>query len=249
MEESSKKEKIKAAIAICIVLIIIIFSVIVAIIYQIEGEPNMPFKISKLRVISTAEGIENNIDGDEKWNFNILQSNDIYIDFQKNEEYENTEVIKNIIIQNIKITKLPEVGEIKIYMPNSTDGRTFVYSDDFEVKDKLEYKGAEKSNTKALQIGNQGGSIAIRIANTNLAQYTSNEEEVKHDGTLIAKAGIKNEQLKFDVEMDVIIKTSLRDYSTTIKLNLPIDNILENGMCSIEKNDSKEFVFKRTKIN
>ena len=89
-------------------------------------------------------------------------------------------------------------------MPNSTDGRTFVYSDDFEVKDKLEYKGAEKSNTKALQIGNQGGSIAIRIANTNLAQYASNEEEVKHDGTLIAKAGIKNEQLKFDVEMDVI---------------------------------------------
>ena len=80
MEESSKKEKIKAAIAICIVLIIIIFSVIVAIIYQIEGEPNMPFKISKLRVISTAEGIENNIDGDEKWNFNILQSNDIYIE-------------------------------------------------------------------------------------------------------------------------------------------------------------------------
>ena len=83
----------------------------------------------------------------------------------------------------------------------------------------------------------------------NYLSFCNNEEEVKHDGTLIAKAGIKNEQLKFDVEMDVIIKTSLRDYSTTIKLNLPIDNILEKGMCSIEKNDSKEFVFKRTKIN
>ena len=87
----------------------------------------MPFKISKLTIISTAEGVEENVEENsetqEKWNFNIWQNNDIYIDFQKREEYEGTEFIKSIIIQNIKITKQPEVGEVKIYMPNSEEGR------------------------------------------------------------------------------------------------------------------------------
>ncbi len=246
MEIKSKKEKIKAAIAICVVLTIIIFSIIVAIIYQIEGEPNMPFKISKLTIISTAEGVEDNSEAQEKWNFNIWQNNDIYIDFQKKEEYEGTEFIKSIIIENIKITKKPEIGEVKVYMPNSGEGRTFTYSDELEVKEKLEYKGAEQSSTKTLKIGNQGGSIAIRIANTNFAKYVSNEdEEIKHDGTLITRAGIEKEQLNFEVEMDVIMKTSVRDYKTTLKLNLPTGNITEEGMSTIEKTEQKEFIFKR----
>ena len=43
MEGNSKKEKIKAAIAISIVLVTIIVAVMIAIIYQIEGEKNIPF--------------------------------------------------------------------------------------------------------------------------------------------------------------------------------------------------------------
>ena len=125
MEESSKKEKIKAAIAICIVLIIIIFSVIVAIIYQIEGEPNMPFKISKLRVISTAEGIENNIDGEIELLKNIYEydfSNKFYeeiIEAQykyilkeyENQNYEKAYLYLDNVIENEKYKNNSELLE------------------------------------------------------------------------------------------------------------------------------------------
>jgi len=246
MEKNNKKEKIKAAVAISIILIIIIMSVIISIIYQIEGEKNMPFILSKLTIISTAEGIASQENAEEKWNLQISQNNDIYFNFTKNEKYEEEEFIKSIIIDNIEVTKQPEIGEIKIYMPNSSEGRTFIYSEELQVENSLEYKGATKSNTKTLQIGNQGGNIAIRIANTNFAKYISNDdEEVKHDGTIISKTDVKKEQLEFSISMDVVINTKTRSYKTTINLDFPCGNIIEEGTCNIEKTNQKEFIFKR----
>ena len=117
MEVSNKKEKIKAAVAISIILITIIVAVMVAIIYQIEGEKDLPFVLTKITTISTAEGVEIQENAEQKWNLDIYQNNDIYFYFEKNKELEdeeekNNEVIKSIVIDNIKVTKEPEVGHI-----------------------------------------------------------------------------------------------------------------------------------------
>ena len=59
MEESRKKEIIKAFVAItCIILVIIVVGLI-NFKYNIEGETNMPFTLSKITIVSTAEGVEN----------------------------------------------------------------------------------------------------------------------------------------------------------------------------------------------
>lgn len=246
MEDNSKKEKIKAVVAISIILTTIIVAIIIAIVYQIEGERNMPFILSKLTVISTAEGVEPQEKTEEKWNLDIFQNNDIYFYFEKNAEAEKDDVIKSIIIENIKVTKEPEVGKIKVYMPSSTEGRTFKYFGEYIVEEKLEYRGASKNDTKALQIGNQGGNLVIRISNTDFTKYISNEEEtVTHDGTIIAKTDIKKEQLEFEISLDVVINTQNRSYKSTINLNMPCGNIIEEGRCSIENTNQKEFVFKR----
>lgn len=251
MEVSNKKEKIKAAVAISIILITIIVAVMIAIIYQIEGEKNLPFVLTKITTISTAEGVEMQENAEEKWNLDIYQNNDIYFYFEKNKELEdkeeqNEEVIKSIIIDNIKVTKEPEVGQIKIYMPNSGEGRNFIYSDDLLVQNKLEYRGSTKNDYKALQIGNQGGNLAIRVSNTNFTKYISNEdEEITHDGTIISKTDIKKEQLEFEISLDVTINTKNRSYKTTIKIELPCGNIIEEGKCSTENTNQKEFIFKR----
>ena len=51
--------------------------------YQVEGESNMPFKISKISIIESVEGMETE-GANEKWNFNVNQNNDIYIYIEKN---------------------------------------------------------------------------------------------------------------------------------------------------------------------
>ena len=67
-------------------------------------------------------------------------------------------------------------------MPNSTDGRIYSYDDTYIIEEKLEYKGASKSNSQTLEIGNQGGNILIRFSNVNLGEYSSDKDkEIIHD--------------------------------------------------------------------
>ena len=53
-----KSRLIKKFIAIFVIAIIAITVISIILKYQVEGETNMPFEISKIMVISTAGGIE-----------------------------------------------------------------------------------------------------------------------------------------------------------------------------------------------
>ena len=91
-----------------ICMIIIIITVILFVVgmlvlrYNVEGEKNMPFELSKITIISSQEGID---DGqtDTRWSFDVHQANDIYLYIEKNNEYDKTEIIKSININNFQI--------------------------------------------------------------------------------------------------------------------------------------------------
>lgn len=247
MGENKKREEIKACIAISVIILAILLAVIFSIKYQVEGEKNMPFKLSKIMVVSTAEGIQNE-GAEEKWNLSIFQNNDIYFSIEKNEKYKDESIIESVSIENIKIEKNPELGEIKTYMPNSSDGRLFTYTEDtILTENKLTYKGASKTDSKTLEIGNQGGTVVIRFANIGVGNYISNEdEEIKHDGTMLTKTQATTENIKFSVNFDFVINLKNNSYKTNISLELPSDgNLLEEGTCSKEIEEG--FVFKRVK--
>ena len=228
MEENRKKEIIKAFVAItCIILVMIVVGII-NFKYNIEGETNMPFTLSKITIVSTAEGVENE-GTEEKWNLSIFQNNDVYFS-----------------IENIQVTKAPNIGEIKTYMPNSSEGRTFAMKDEYVVPEgKLTFKGASKSNSKTLEIGNQGGTAVVRFANTGLGKYISDEdEEIVHNGSLISKTEAKDEDLEFTVTFDFIINLRDKSYVSKISLTMPCsENLIEEGTSSKEIKD--KFVFKR----
>lgn len=245
MDKEKKKQTIKLCIAVTIFTIIILLVIFVMIRYEVEGDKNMPFNLSKIIMISTAEGNETN--GKKKWNFDIYQNNDIYIYIDKNEKYSgNEKTIKSVKIENIHITKAPIKGEIKVYMPNSVDGRLFSYEEDYLIDSKLEYKGATESNSKTLEIGANGGNVIIRFSNTGLGQYSSDKDkEVIHDGTLLKKIQVTDEETKFDVSFDLVITVDSCSYRTNVVLTMPCGNITEEGTCSIEKTDFSNLVFKR----
>lgn len=248
MEETRRKEKIKACIAIAVIVLAIIITGIISMKYYVEGETNMPFALSKITIVSTAEGVENE-GTQEKWNLSIFQNNDIYFSIEKNDNNKEDEIIKSVSIENIQVLENPKVGQIKTYMPNSSDGRLFSYSDEYIVQEnKITFRGASKSNSKTLEIGNQGGTAVIRFANTQIGTYISNEdEEIKHDGSLLQKLNVQNEDVSFKVSFDVVINLKNKSYISNVVLDLPCeDDLIEQGTCSKEITD--KFVFKRVKV-
>ena len=191
MITESKKQKIKFSVSIIIISIVISLAIFAFVRYQVEGEKNMPFNLGKIIVISSAstspvtntqineENTEVAVEQQEKylWEENVIQTNDVYIYLDKNNNYKEEEIIKNVRIENIQILKNVNLGKIQVYMPNSLEGELYKYTNDFLVNSTLTYKGAPSDNKKMLEIGNQGGCVCFSFANMGVGIYKSNEDE------------------------------------------------------------------------
>lgn len=100
---------------------------------------------------------------------------------------------------------------------------------------------------KSLEIANNGGVLGFRLSLEELGSYISNEaEEITYDGKLLSNLGVSIEEIKFNVEFDIIIRTSDDvNYKGTLKLELPIDTVIEEGSSNLEITDFSDVVFKR----
>lgn len=202
----------------------------------------MPFKPDEMLIISACEGIANDENPEGfRWNLDLIQYNDIYIHFAKaNDEQVH---IKNVTIENIKCEG---IENIKSYMPSSKEGSKFEYSEDYEIKSSLTFKGNENDNTKNLMIGSNGGSVLFRVTNPDLGKLQSNADEIIYDGRLLKEAGISLEDLKFTLKFDVLLDTS-NDiiYRGTFTIDMPCGNIIEEGTSKLDKKDLSDVIFKR----
>lgn len=241
------KEKIKTAIAVIVLIILIFIAITITYKYSIEGETNMPFKLSKIVIGSMVVSSDSPITNDGLEN-EIVQNNGIYFEIKKNEKYEKEATIKSIEISNIQVTKKPQKGDIKVYIPNTTENKKFTYSDNYILEENfLTYKGASKSNTTTLEINNQGGIIAIAFGNTNLGTYNIMNKETIIDGTMLKNMNITDEDIKFTVNFDFAINTDGKKYKTNIKLDLPPSEITQSGKSSLEITNTSKYIFKREK--
>ena len=243
MGDYRKNEIIKAGIAIIVIIVAIFIVFTLGYKYKVEGERKMPFKLSKVTVVSTVEGEENK-NSEEKWNLNIFQNNDVYFSIEKNEESDKEDIIQTVTIQNIKVTKSPKIGKIVTFMPNSSEGRLFNNAEDTIVEDKLTYRGSNRSDSKTLEISNQGGTAVIRFSIGDLGKYISNEE-IRHDYSLLEKIGVNKEQIESEITFDLVINLKEESYVTTINLKLPCENIEQKGTSNLELTDG--FIFRKAK--
>ena len=168
MEDFNKKLKkvIYFFITVFIIALIAIIICLLMLKYEVEGEGNMPFELSQMVSISTAEGIEKT--GEKIWNLDLIQNNDIYLHISKNKNYKGEEIIKNIKLNNFEITKQPAKGEIIIYRPSNSQDKVFEYKDEYIVNDNLVFQGTDRTNLKQLEVANQGAVITFRCSNKNL---------------------------------------------------------------------------------
>lgn len=212
--------------------------------YQVEGESNMPFKISKISIIESVEGTESQ-ETEEKWNLNVDENNDIYIYIEKNSAYGKTEIIQSVDIKNINISKSKEKGIVALYKPVQDEKRMFVNKEENEITE-ITYEGDLESNIKEQKISNQGGIIAFRYAINNLSNYISNENEEVDYGKLLQLTNIKEENIKTTISFDFMITlTTNRKYQTNIQIDIPAKEVIEKGVAGIELTEFNNLIFKR----
>ena len=238
-------KKIIHVIAVIVIIFVIIFvSGIFILRYQVEGESNLPFTITKISIIQTVEGIENENTGD-KWNFNVNENNDIYIYLEKNSEYNKTEIIESVVINNFSIERVNEIGTSKIYKPVMDEKRMFINAGENETTE-ITYTGDLESNIKEQKISNQGGKIAFRYAIDNISQYISqNDEEINHS-QLLKLTNIQKEDIESNMSFDLTIKLkSGKIYQSKINVQIPGDEVIEEGTMGIEITDLQDIIFKR----
>lgn len=230
----NKKYFYRVMVTITIAIIIFLIGMFV-LKYNIEGETNIPFTISKIAIISSGEGIDKQA-SDTKWAFDIYQSNDIFLYLDKNQNYGKTEIIRNVKIDNIQINAIKK-DNIKIYRPEEQEENVIFKNKEENIVQNLEYIGDMQSNLKQMKISNQGGIIAFRCSNDNLKQFTSNDEEINHQ-ELLKKAEIIKEDLNANITFDLILQLEAgKVYKTTINLDLPVEDVIEKGTTSTEITD------------
>lgn len=232
-----------------IMIIVIIFAIlfvggIMALRYQVEGEANVPFKITKISIVESVEGMANE-GASEKWNLNVNQNNDIYIYIEKNSGYGKTEIIEEVEINNITINKQNEKGELKLYKPVVDEKRMFINAQENEISD-ITYTGELESNIKEQKISNQGGIVAFRYGINNISQYISDTDEQIDHSQLLKLTNIMQEDLQTKLSFNIIIKlTSGKKYQATINLDVPTDEIIEKGTFGTEITEPDGIIFKR----
>ena len=186
MFTDSKKQMIKLVIAITILIFVLVIVGILMIKYEVEGETNMPFKLSKVIVVGTVEGVENG-ESDKKWDFSIFQNNDIHFYIDQNAEKSQNLLIKSVKIDNINLKFVPKRVDVKvedIYLlqildaikdikkiPATTPSQSFVYLKNLIEKESSEnqikltkYAKKYTPRTKALL-----GAILKELGNNECA--------------------------------------------------------------------------------
>ncbi len=238
----------KSLIKKCLFLAGIIISLVIVFLimkrYEVEGEKSLPFSISKIFLVSTVDGKVVD-DPTNIWNIGVTQVNDIYMYIDKTIDSDLT--LDEIRLENFNLIKSPQKGNVKLLRPTGELSNLYTYSEQNYLTEGLTYSGSTIDDMKSLEISNNGGVLGFRFSLEDLGSYVSNEAaEITYDGKLLSNLGINIEEIKFNVEFDIIIKTSDDvNYKGTIKLDLPIDTVIDEGSSNLEITDFSNVVFKR----
>lgn len=240
-----KNNILKKCLFFSILVIILLLVVCSMLKYEVEGEKNLPFSISKMLIVSTVDG-QRVEDADNIWNIDIKQVNDIYLYIEKTDKYKD-ELIKEITIENFVVEESAKKGTLRVYRPTGELSNLYKYSEQDYLNDKITYVGEKVDDLKALEISTLGGMIGFRVSLDELGKFISNEsEEISYDGSLLRNIDVSNEEIKTKINFDIIIETNENiKFKGTVTLDLPTGDIIEEGSSNKEITDFSNVIFKR----
>ena len=141
----------------------------------------------------------------------------------------------------------PNIGEIKIYKPTTSDTSLFQNLDE-NIIDKLEFAGSKSTNTKKLEISNQGGVLNFRCANNNIGTYISDDDAEINYNKLITKLNLNEQDLiaKLTFNITITLDSGKVFKAENIEIEIPNENVVSEGTVGKEyTNKLQDIVFKR----
>ena len=237
----------KKALFLAFILIIITIVISIVIKYDVEGEKSIPYTVKKILITSHVDANDSEEKTENIWNVDLKEDNNIYIYIEKNDK-ETKETIKEVKINNFKITEKSQIGNVKIYRPTGDLGNElYKYSEQDYLNSEIIYTGATVDTLKNLEIRNEGGMIGFRTSLEDLGNFTSNDS-VTYDGNLLSKIGVTNDKIKFNLSFDLTITLNNNvNFTGTFNLNLPCGDIINEVEPHLELTDFSDIIFKRIK--
>ena len=239
-----RKNLVKRCLFLVVLAVIFLFVILIMARYEEEGEKQIPFNIAKMLIVSSVNGVQNT-ESEHVWDIDVSQVNDIYLYIERNKNEDET--IKEIVFENFK-TYPEDMSNIRIYRPTGELEKLYLYSTEDYKEKSIAFLGTVKDDMKNLEIANIGGMCGFRLSNENLGKFVSDEEteEIIYDGRLLEKIGILNENVKLKLAFDIIIKTDDGiNYRGNVVVDMPGDELIEEGKTTIEINDFENVIFKR----
>jgi hypothetical protein len=242
-----KKNVLKKCLFAFGIAIVILFAILVMLKYEVEGEKTLPYKLSKILIISTVDGTKVD-DNDNLWNISLSQVNDFYVYISPEKEDEKS-TIKEVTFSDFSMKTTPELGTCKILRPTGEIENLYSKSEQDYLGSSITYLGDRIDDLKSLQISNNGGVAGFRLAINDLGNYVSNEDtEVSYDGSLLKKVGIDIEKVATKLSFNVSIKTNDNiTYQGNVTVSTPAGDIINTGTSNIEITDFDDVIFKRVK--
>lgn len=246
MDKKGKRKVIKKYIFISFLSLAIIVSILLTIKYNVEGEKGMPFELTKISIRSTLDATDNQ--SENLWDINLSQNNDVVVFISKTDNAKNDEKIKSVKITNKYAEVTPKKGKVKMYLPTSNEvNKAYINHSQDCISLDIEYVGNVFNNYESREIAEDGGLLAFRISNEDIANYISNEDtEIAYNKSLLEKAGVSEDEISFKFTFDIIIETSKGiKYKGTVKLDMPVESFENSGIINKELTDFSDVIFKR----
>lgn len=158
MDKETKKKVLKKYAFMAFLLIAICISILLMVKYNVEGEKNLPLEIKEIAIRSIIYAQSNN--ADNVLESSVEQDNDIFITFKDNEKIDRQ--VETIKIENIKVEKASNIGNLKILKPTSNAKLNYFQnsSEDYTGK-TLEYSANTVDNFEKQEFAQNRGYNSI----------------------------------------------------------------------------------------
>ncbi|MBR3133020.1 MAG: hypothetical protein IKG42_02955 [Clostridia bacterium] len=205
---------------------------------SIETESNI-FKIDSVLLYSSANA-ENNSETQTEWNLSVYQYTDIAIKIDNMvsmDELTNKNTIKELYIDNFKITSEPSIGTPTFYYKDPTKFGVSNINDEYEIKKKLKYRIATENDdndfTNPTFYTDCSNPITLSYVNKNVAPNliinNNKDTTITFDGTLLRDSSTLLSKLNATISFKIhIINYLNEEFTCEVSLDIPLQDDVNN---------------------
>lgn len=217
---------------------------------------NTVFQIKDITFFSSCDVKNKNASSSNFTIENLYQYTDMALFItspSKDKTLENT--LKKVYIDNIQYTKLPSLGEPKLYYKNIYNFAKSDIIDSNLINDKLDFTITSDDNASLdtpTLYNNLANPIVLSFVNSNIRTdytITNTSKSITYDGSLLKRCEVLLNSINTSLSFDIYIVNNLnQEFKCTVFIDIPLETenkSIYNGNITLKKDTN--FIFYRYK--